>query len=100
MEESLAERQAEMRVSLSGKYDPVKTRRRDSSEVWCEHHYTVRHLRTCGQRALSPSERLIENEPDVMRLGEGESRNKGQYFTYYVPESVARRIHSQACSRR
>jgi hypothetical protein len=36
----------------------------------------------------------------VMRIGEGETRNKGRYFTYFIPESVARRVHTQACSKR
>jgi hypothetical protein len=44
--------------------------------------------------------RLVQDDPDVMRIGEGETRNKGRYFTYFVPESVARRVHAQACRRR
>src|SRR4051812_24044518 len=71
-----------------------------NSEAWREHHFTVRQL--ADMWAMSPEtvRRLIENEPDVMRIGEGETRNKGRYFTYFIPESVARRVHSQACSNR
>jgi len=71
-----------------------------NTEAWCEQHFTVRQLADLWAMSAETVRRLIEHEPDVMRIGEAETRNKRQYFSYYIPESVARRIHAQACSNR
>lgn len=93
------------RPTLADQQRELKSRLRSDAvhrhpEAWCEQHFTVRQLADLWAMSTETVRRLIENDPDVMRIGEGETRNKGRYFTYFIPESVARRVHTQACSKR
>jgi AraC-like DNA-binding protein len=62
-----------------------------------EKHYVVGEL--AGHWGISSSRlrRLFEDEPGVLRLGEPSRRLgkklKRRYFTLYIPQSVADRVH-------
>jgi hypothetical protein len=94
MPETLADRQREMKSRLHSDQP------RRNPEVWSEQHYTVKQLAVLWAMSTETVRRLVQDDPEVMRIGAGESRDKGRYFTYFVPESVARRVHTQACRRR
>jgi hypothetical protein len=96
---SLAERQAELKNRLQQEKTGAGKKERNT-DTWCEQHYTVPQLASMWAMSPETVRRMVEHEPDVMRVGEGESRNKRRYYTYYIPESVARRVHAQACCNR
>ena len=68
-----------------------------------EKHYTPTELSALWNLAPSKVRELFENEPGVMRIGEG-SRKEGRsikrgYFSMRIPESVMVRVHTRLSSK-
>jgi AraC-like DNA-binding protein len=59
-----------------------------------EKHYSVPELADVLGMSQGTVRKLFQDEPGVLRKGHGETRGKRAYYTYYIPESVVRRVHA------
>jgi hypothetical protein len=60
-----------------------------------ERHYSAGEIGKLWNLSGETIRTMFENEPGVLRIGEGDSRKKRAYFTMRVPESVMRRVHQK-----
>jgi hypothetical protein len=79
--EERAERQQQMRERMLA---PL--------EVAFDEHFTVQELAAKWKYSRRPVQRIMEKEPDVVRLGE-ERPGKRRHLTLRIPASVARRVY-------
>lgn len=63
-----------------------------------EKHYTVPEIAKLWGFSKGKVRMLFKDEPDVVRLGSGETRMKRSYFTISVPETVLRRVYARLTS--
>jgi len=60
-----------------------------------EKHYTPPELAKHWGMSADSIRALFETEPDVLKLDRPEQRYKRGYTSYYIPESVARRVYAR-----
>ena len=58
-----------------------------------ERHYSPTEIGKLWGLSPDTVRKMFENEPGVLRFGEGEKRHKRSYFLMRVPESVMKRVH-------
>lgn len=61
--------------------------------------YTAEELAKLKKLHPSTIRKMFIDEPGVMRLGRGGSRNRKQYYTLRIPASVAARVFSRMTVR-
>ena len=61
--------------------------------TFAERHYSVAEIGGLWGLSHDAVRKLFQNEPDVLVLGNAESRNRRRYTTLRVPESVVQRVH-------
>jgi hypothetical protein len=68
---------------------------------FAEQHYTVPQLAEMWHMAPATTRRRFENEPGVLRLGEGRLRKGKQrsYVSLRIPASVAERVYRRLTQR-
>ena len=59
-----------------------------------ERHYTPKELAELWQLDESTIRRIFQDEPGVMNIGQAGRRNKRDYVTLRIPESVVQRVYS------
>lgn len=71
----------------------VATQEVQRGGVEFEQHYSPTEIGKLWNLSPDKVRKMFENEPGVLRPGEGETRYKRSYFLMRVPESVMKRVH-------
>jgi hypothetical protein len=64
-----------------------------------ERHYTPKELAKLWQLDESTIRRIFQDQPGVLNIGETGRRNKRDYVTLRIPESVVQRVYSERLRR-
>jgi hypothetical protein len=64
-----------------------------------EKHYSVPQVSSMWGCSKGKVRQLFKDEPDVMRIGSGETRTKRSYFTMMIPETALRRVYARLTKR-
>lgn len=63
--------------------------------VTFQRHFMPKELAKLWGLSADIVRRACENEPDVIRVGHGESISRRRYVSLRIPESVAVRVHKR-----
>jgi len=91
---SLVLRQREMREGHS-QGAPTATDVPAGGPAFRERHYTPKELAALWRLDETTIRRIFQDEPDVLRLGRAGRRDKRDYVTLRIPQSVALRVHAR-----
>jgi hypothetical protein len=64
-----------------------------------ERHYTPKELAEIWRLDESTMRRMFQDEPGVLKIGSTGRRNKRDYVTLRIPESVAQRVYERRTRR-
>jgi hypothetical protein len=77
----------------------LRLRATEEQQLCAERHYSVNELSALWNLSKQTIRRIFEEEPDVVRMGEGEAHGKRKYVTLRIPESVVRRVYQRLSQR-
>jgi hypothetical protein len=77
----------------------LRPRPTEEEQLCAERHYSVNELSALWNLSKQTIRRIFEDEPDVVRMGEGEGHRKRKYVTLRIPESVVRRVYQRLSQR-
>ncbi len=58
-----------------------------------ERHFSIKEVAETWSLSEDVVRRLFENEPDIIRIGHGETLHRRRHWTFKIPESAMRRVH-------
>lgn len=62
-----------------------------------ERHYTAHEVAEIWQLSAKVIRSIFQDEPGVLKIGASGRRNKRDYVTIRIPESVMQRVHRERC---
>ena len=67
----------------------------EEASIAIQKHYSADQLAEMWAISADTVRKLFRDDPDVLKIGSGETRNKRGYVVLRIPESVVRRTHAK-----